>query len=1061
MKLVSRLLLTASIMLFLALTLFALGLQENSKLPSSANEDPLLQKTDKVKSLIEEGSYMDAEKAAREILAEAETKHGAYSLQVAQVIDVLVEAIISSKRQVDDGSQALIERATTIREEILGPDHSDIAQSLHNFARLYWRSGAYAESAPLFKRALVVAEKAYSPGHIEVSNILNDYGLFLRDNRQFEEARAYLERTLAIREKALGSEAGQTAIAAHNLASLLHAMGAYADAKVLYERVVPILEKEFGPEHPKTADGWNDLGYLLKDMGEYTRAMQCLERALAIREKAFGPEDPAVAHSMNRLAVVFRRTGDYERARKLLERCLEIYEKAFGPEDSNVAMILNNLANVLDNLGDVKGAEAYIKRAFEIQEKALGPENMGLAPYLVNYAVELKLLGKFDQAMELQLRALKIYEKNLGQDHPDISTILINLASLYHERNEDKKAIAAMERAQRITTKAAGPDHPILAQILRLYSKYLLYAGELEGALENSLRSEEILRNHLQLISKSLSEREALAFASAFAYLGFDISLSLIIDHPNELEGAVAKVWDAYIQSRALVLDEMATRHRIIAEIGDLEANALADSLALSRQRLSNIIVRGPDPEMPREEYQKLLDKAKDEKEKAERALAEVSSSFQRKMEMQRAGFTEVRASLPHGFVLVAFAYYYHLGDEETPSYLAFILDAEKATPAVVPLGKAEDIEPLLFDWGQEVRGGTRLPGRSLAEAEDAYRISGETLRRKIWDPIAPHLEDAKCILVVPDGPFHQVNFSALPLGSKQYLIEVGPPIHYLSAERDIISSASIISGRGLLALGAPDFDDTSLFAALSPENSSTQGFVSKVKSLLTFRGSLSECEDLKSLEFAPLPATNKEVNTITDIWEESQEDNGDVLELTGARASEGIFKFEAPGKHTLHIATHGFYLGGDCPSGENPLLSSGLAFAGVNHRKNASPEEDDGILTAEEVANIDLSGTDLVVLSACSSAAGDVMSGEGVFGLRRAFHIAGAQTLIVSLWAVEDEATRDWMQKLYRTRFGRGLPIAESVHTASLETLKELRQKKQNTHPFYWAGLVASGDWR
>jgi len=142
-------------------------------------------------------------------------------------------------------------------------------------------------------------------------------------------------------------------------------------------------------------------------------------------------------------------------------------------------------------------------------------------------------------------------------------------------------------------------------------------------------------------------------------------------------------------------------------------------------------------------------------------------------------------------------------------------------------------------------------------------------------------------------------------------------------------------------------------------------------------------------------------------------------------------------------------------------LLLTGLAFAGANHREVAGPEEEDGILTAEEVAALDLSSVDLVVLSACDTGAGKIQAVEGVFGLRRAFRIAGAKKLVTSLWTVEDEATRKWMKGFYEAHLSKKLGTAESVRVASLEVLRERRKKNKSTHPFYWAGFVASGDWK
>jgi CHAT domain-containing protein len=603
-------------------------------------------------------------------------------------------------------------------------------------------------------------------------------------------------------------------------------------------------------------------------------------------------------------------------------------------------------------------------------------------------------------------------------------------------------------------------------------------------------------------MASSFSERAALAYANTKPN-SLDICLSLAANYSKEIEKVVDKAWDALIRSRALVFDEMSARHRTTVETSDPEIAALVDSVSSARRRLANLVVRGPGAIAPGEDYRSLLEKVSLEKEQAERTLAQASIIFRKEIEGKRAGLTEIKSSLPPGFALVAFARYIHLeppskeggqGEKKNgqvyelsqiPSYLAFVLQTKNEEPTIVALGKAEEIEPLVFDWGQEAARGTRIPGRSTKDSEAAYFLAGEALRQKVWDPVAPHLGEAERVIVVPDGALHTVNFAALSIEHEKYLIENGPLIHYLSAERDLVSFGQMeVEGSGLLALGNPAFDDTTLFSALSPEKKPKQNIISKAKSLLSFRGTRSGCGDFKSLRFTPLPAARTEIHNITEIWMSSDKSNGDVLELTGDMASEEAFKMAAPGRQILHLATHGFFIEGDCPSalkppekkqesgwswveelkpvtGENPLLLSGLALAGANNREAAGPDEEDGILTAEEVAALDLSGSEWVVLSACDTGVGKIKAGEGIFGLRRAFRLAGAQTLITSLWAVEDEAAQQWMQALYKARFTDGMGTAESVRKAYLDVLQELRNKKDSTHPFYWAGFVASGDWK
>jgi CHAT domain-containing protein len=235
-------------------------------------------------------------------------------------------------------------------------------------------------------------------------------------------------------------------------------------------------------------------------------------------------------------------------------------------------------------------------------------------------------------------------------------------------------------------------------------------------------------------------------------------------------------------------------------------------------------------------------------------------------------------------------------------------------------------------------------------------------------------------------------------------------------------------------------------------------------------------CEDLASTVFAPLAGTMTEVE---DVAELSANDEGATLRLTGVEASEEAFKRNAPGKRVLHLATHGFFVAGRCPSaldptgsswrpeargeiagaGDNPLLLCGLALAGANGRA-ARGKSEDGMLTAYEVASIDLAGVEWVVLSACETALGDVRAGEGVLGLRRAFQTAGAATIVVSLWRVDDLSTLEWMRGLYASRLA-GLSTAEAVRRASVAMITARRGEGRTTHPHAWGAFVAAGDWR
>jgi CHAT domain-containing protein len=330
-------------------------------------------------------------------------------------------------------------------------------------------------------------------------------------------------------------------------------------------------------------------------------------------------------------------------------------------------------------------------------------------------------------------------------------------------------------------------------------------------------------------------------------------------------------------------------------------------------------------------------------------------------------------------------------------------------------------------------------------------------------------------VYLVPDGSLNLVSFASLPVGESLYLVEREPILHYLGAERDLPSQPlQPAPNTGLLALGAPDFD---VDPGTGP---SLAGVVEEPPQ----RGSRPACGDFRALRFEPLPASAHEVTEVAALWRNRAPNEHEISVLTGAQASKTALRIRARGHRVLHLATHGFFLGEGCPSalraraglrgiggfkvpgtapvlGDSPLLLSGLALAGSNRRERGAPPGDDGILTAEEAAALDLSGTEWAVLSGCETGMGQVQSGEGVLGLRRAFELAGARTVIMSLWSVEDESARQWMRTLYEARLNRGSSTIEAVRSATLSTLLERRARGESTHPFYWAAFVAAGDWR
>jgi CHAT domain-containing protein len=392
------------------------------------------------------------------------------------------------------------------------------------------------------------------------------------------------------------------------------------------------------------------------------------------------------------------------------------------------------------------------------------------------------------------------------------------------------------------------------------------------------------------------------------------------------------------------------------------------------------------------------------------------------------------------------------------PRYVAVVLESGEA-PVILDLGEAGGIDHLVGAWRDHmlrVASSGRAP--TIVEQHEYDRLARD-LYDRVWGPVEGYAAGQEMMLIAPDGALNTVAFAALKADDGEYLIEKHV-LHYLSAGRDLVRlEHKTEPSVGLFALGDPDYGAKAserLAAASQPQDSVVQvAFVT--------RNLRSSCGRLSAIEVSPLPGTRREVESVCRAWAESTLEP--AVACYGGDASEERFKAEAPGKRVIHLATHGYFLGGACKPegaivGENPLLLSGLFFAGANlHGEEAdSLGAEDGILTAYEVSAMDLKGTELVVLSACETGLGEVAEGEGVYGLRRAFQMAGARTVVSALWPVSDESTAQMMGQLYR-RSGETLP--DAMRRVQLEKIGQLRSAGTVDHPFTWGAFIALGDWR
>ena len=860
--------------------------------------------------------------------------------------------------------------------------------------------------------------------------------------------------------------------------------GRYAEAIPSAKTLVQICEEDWGPEHENVATVLHNLGYLYQQTGDYVQAEPIFLRALAIREKALGPEHADVARSLNGLALLYQEEGDYKQAEALFKRSLKIKEKSFGNSGPEYALELNNLAVLYKDLGEYDKSEELLKNILDIFEKTYGAKNIRVATVLNNLAGVYRAKGSFLQAKALYERSIEIDKELLPSDHPDYARDLNNLALLYFEQGQYDLAAPLLKQSLEIYEKASGPTHPDLVPILNNLGMLAIVQNNIDQAIAYQKRANEISEQTLLAMLGSGTEEQKRLFL-AWRKDELNSTLSLNTKFAPENKDATKLALGTILRRKGRVLDAVSHQLLSIRQHLSPEDQKLLDEISATRADLSARVLHRPAQDK-KEENLKSITELQAKADRLEKEISAHSAAF--KTQQSPVTVEAVQNAIPKDMTLVEFAEYRLLDSKAktrkdrygSARYVAYIVNHD-GDAQLVDLGEAAAID----------KGISELRNSMKDSGSTDYKQKARSLDKLVMEPVRKLLGDSKKTLILsPDGAMNVLPFAALIDEKGKFLIE-NYSIDYLTSGRDLLRmEAHEPNKQGPVIVANPQFSSVA-----SPEKKESKTANSD-DSRIGFMGVLIP-------KFKPLAGTSEEAKSISGILAKSKV-------ITGKDATESVLK-EQKGPQILHIATHGFFLpdetqaaqagtsqaetsqaksatddiattdakkvnDADAPNAqaapenrsvvvaarksqldavrkENSLLRSGIVLAGAN--SPASPEsKDDGILTALEVSGMDLWGTNLVVLSACETGLGDFKEGEGVYGLRRALLIAGAETEVISLWPVSDQATTYLMIDFYKRLFSGGART-ESLRQAQLKMMKSLN------HPYYWAAFIPVGDWR
>ncbi len=938
--------------------------------------------------------------------------------------------------------------------------------ALKERARALAKQGDYAKAVKAFEAAVAAAERAFGPNHQKTDIVVNELAIAHYQQGNYSVVEQLYLRVLHNTEARPGHDVGEVATCLNNLGALYDEMGDYGKAEENYTRSLSLRESSLQKNHPDLATNYSNLASVARNQGNTAKAIELYRQSIQLYGKQPRPDDTQIAIALNGLAESHVALGQYDLAEPLYLRSLKLREAKLGTNHPSLAITLNNLAGLYKRQKRFVEAEELYQRSLSIRQEKLGADHPGVATAFSNLASLYRDQGRYDEAIVLNEKALSIREAKLGNDHPSVAISLNNLGGLAMDLDQGSKADRLYQRSLKILNAKNGPDHPEVAMAYNNIAYLHAKLGDWSTAANDFDQSRRIVRKHVSQILPALSEADQLTFLKVTDenYLHAALSLALL-RHDDPAIAEVSAGW--VLNAKGIAQQSVAQRMMLNLDLNDPAIGPSVKKLQEVRRELSRLTGSAPKgDEAVRMQRVQVL------REQEQQIGTEVARASGRPVQnSQWVELDTVRSALKPKTVLIEIArfrrrdFYAKHADPnkwQSPHYAAWIIPAANEGPVrMIDLGSAESMETAIRSMRQALaRSADSI--RSNGEAEAEQKLAGplSEVAKIAFGPVVSQIGEATTLIVSPDASMWLIPWAALPLNDKRYAIEEYN-LTYVISGRDVIRHDLTPRLNAPMVLADPDYDlaPTEVIAATRAmlRNLTQRRVVSKVRPAV----------DLPPV--SRLPATALEAQAILPKLESYC--GKTPRQHLANEALEGVVKsIRQP--QVLVLSTHGFFRedeetatdeSGDASSRrgaapENPLLRCGLLLAGCNSRQlSAVADTDDGVLTGLEVAGIDLRGTELVVLSACETGLGEVRNGEGVAGLRQAFQLAGARSVIATLWEVPDVQTARLISDFF-THLSTSENQAAALRKAQLATIERRRDRANAAHPFFWAALTLTG---
>ncbi|MBF2063644.1 MAG: tetratricopeptide repeat protein [Calothrix sp. C42_A2020_038] len=1035
-----------------------------------------------------QGRYSEAESKHLEALAFIKNFFGSEHPDVAVTLNNLAYLYDSQGRYLEAEINYL--QVLDIWKKYLPTEHTYIADILNNIAENCKEQGRYLEAEQKHLEALRIRKNIFGDIHPLIATSLSNLGeIHLLQGRYLLAEKNYLE-ALEMRQSLFTAEHPDIAQSLNNLAVLYSYQGRYSQAEHMHIRALSMWERLLGNSHPDYAHSLSNLAAIYQDQGRYSEAEQTYLQVLTIRKNALGEQHPHIADCISDIAEIYRLQGRYRESKQLYLEALAMRKRLLGDMHPRIAESLNNLAVLYNTQFQYSQAESLLIEALIIIKTVFGEQHPQVANSISNLATIYSSQGRYPEAEELHLKVLRMRKSLLGEQHPNIANSLSNLGEIYFSQGRHQEAEQYYTQALSMRKSLLGQEHPETAQSLNNIATVLAATGRYSESLSHRVQASTINDKIIGRAFAFSSENDRLAFIDKIR-VEFDLFLSLIQTHFCHSTSAQQTALDFILKRKALTSASLAAQNKALYSQKYPHLQENFSRLNDLNAQIVKLTFSPPDTDFSI--YQKKLSELEAQYNNLQKQLAAQIPEIQLSKYTDRFSVAE---ALPNNSILLEFVRFdlfdFHgilsQGDKlwRQSRYLVFILPAKQPNAVtMIDLGESEKIDDLIqqFRLQASIIKGEKLGFAKSAKVPKLKTISYDTtaalqLSQALFHPIYEALSNYKHLIIAPDGNLNLLPFQLIPTNTSEELLIDKYTISYLGVGRDILRSQVQTShpSSAPLIIADPDFD------LASQENITTE--IQPREFISTLDGDI----------LTPTPGTRLLGESIAKKLQNAG------LYLGAAAVETLLSNINCP--NIMLIATHGLFLPDSYQPPtqnrfsklklNNPMMRSALAFAGANTWLSGGtlpPNAGKGFVFAQDIASLNLWANELTVLSACDTGRGDIKIGEGVFGLRRAFAVAGTKTLIMSLWKVPDTVTALLMERFFDNLqldigradalqnaqiYIRNITVKELQKSAlGQQVLKELFQLREvsannidslnNTtplqHPFYWGAWICQGD--